>query len=360
MSPYKICVYGIAKNEEKFIHRFMDSVQEADLVVIGDTGSSDQTADTLRERGAVVHEITVEPFRFDFARNAVLDLIPEDVDICISVDMDEVLSPGWREALEAAWQPDATQGLFLYNWSFHPDGRPAVQYLYQKIHARHAYRWIYPAHEILHYIGKDAEKIIRIPDFTLNHYPDMHKSRSFYLELLELAVKESPVPRNLHYLGREYMYAQRWSECIATLQRYLKHPAAMWDEERSASLRYMGRSYMALKNPAQGISCFLQAIQETPWLREPYLELALFYYDQKRFAPALFYCEKALLIPSKSFDYINEQYAWDATPHDLAALCCYHLKLKEKALVFSEKALELAPYDKRLQENHQLYLQMTV
>ena len=132
----------------------------------------------------------------------------------------------------------------------------------------------------------------------------------------------------------------------------------MWDEERSASMRYIGRSYLALNNPEQGVFWFSQAIQETPWLREPYLELAFFYYNRQRFAPALFYCEKALLISSNSFDYINEENAWDATPYDLAALCCYHLQMKDKAISFSKKALELAPWDERIQANHQLYLQM--
>ncbi len=357
MKKYKVCIYGIAKNEEKFINRFMDSVQDADLVVVGDTGSTDRTVELLRARGAVVHDVHVSPFRFDFARNAVLEKIPDDVDICISVDMDEVLSPGWREALEAAWEPDVTQGLFTYNWSFLPDGSPAIQYWYQKIHARHAYRWIYPAHEILDYIGEGPQKVIKIPGFVLNHYPDPQKSRSFYLDLLQLAVNESPTPRNLHYLGREFMYAKRFSESIATLQRYLDHPAAVWDEERSASMRFIGRGYQAQKNTAQAIFWFKKAAEETPWLREPYLELALLYYNWQRFAPALFYCEKALEISCKSMEYINELNAWDSTPYDIAAICCYHLKLKEKAISYSEKAIAKAPWDKRLLENHQFYLE---
>ena len=41
-------------------------------------------------------------------------------------------------------------------------------------------------------------------DITVNHYPDNSKSRSSYLPLLELSVKENPNnDRNMHYLGRE-------------------------------------------------------------------------------------------------------------------------------------------------------------
>jgi len=35
---YKVYVYAICKNEEKFIDRWMDSVSEADKVYVLDTG----------------------------------------------------------------------------------------------------------------------------------------------------------------------------------------------------------------------------------------------------------------------------------------------------------------------------------
>ena len=52
----KIVVYAICKNEEKFVDRWMDSMLEADQVVVLDTGSTDGAAAHLRERGAVVTE----------------------------------------------------------------------------------------------------------------------------------------------------------------------------------------------------------------------------------------------------------------------------------------------------------------
>ena len=48
MGTYKVCVYAICKNEEKFADRWMDSMGEADLVVVLDTGSEDGTAERLR------------------------------------------------------------------------------------------------------------------------------------------------------------------------------------------------------------------------------------------------------------------------------------------------------------------------
>ena len=41
MGNYKVCVYAICKNEEQFARRWMESMSEADLVVVLDTGSTD-------------------------------------------------------------------------------------------------------------------------------------------------------------------------------------------------------------------------------------------------------------------------------------------------------------------------------
>ena len=89
----KIAVYAIAKNEEKHVKRFCESAKDADLIVIADTGSEDRTVEIAKECGAVVHEITISPWRFDKARDAALALVPKDVDVCVSLDLDELLEP---------------------------------------------------------------------------------------------------------------------------------------------------------------------------------------------------------------------------------------------------------------------------
>jgi len=50
----KIVVYAIAHNEAKFARRWMDSMKEADEIVVLDTGSTDGTPDKLRALGAKV------------------------------------------------------------------------------------------------------------------------------------------------------------------------------------------------------------------------------------------------------------------------------------------------------------------
>ena len=47
----KISVYAISKNESKFVDRWMDSMSEADEIVVLDTGSEDDTVEKLDVSG---------------------------------------------------------------------------------------------------------------------------------------------------------------------------------------------------------------------------------------------------------------------------------------------------------------------
>ncbi|MFZ4600543.1 MAG: glycosyl transferase family 2, partial [Terrimicrobiaceae bacterium] len=70
----RIAVYAISKNEEQFVERFCKSAEDADLVMIADTGSTDDTVGLARELGATVNRICITPWRFDKARDAALAL----------------------------------------------------------------------------------------------------------------------------------------------------------------------------------------------------------------------------------------------------------------------------------------------
>jgi len=138
----KIAVATIAKNEENFVDSFMGSAGEADAIYVLDTGSTDHTTSLLRERGAVVQVQTFDPWRFDVARNVAHALVPTDVSIVVSVDLDEIFTPGWAEILRAGWTVGTTRARYQYVWSHHPDGSPATTFWADKIVQRKNYRWV--------------------------------------------------------------------------------------------------------------------------------------------------------------------------------------------------------------------------
>lgn len=355
MGKYKVCVYAICKNESQFVQRWMQSMSEADLIVVLDTGSTDDTVERLRRAGAWVTVERIEPWRFDTARNRSLELVPENVDICVCTDLDEVFHPGWRERLEQGWRDGMGQVSYRYTWSFEPDGSEGCVFWTEKIHARHGYRWSHPVHEVLEWTGERTRpRIVPIAGIQLDHHPDPTKSRGQYLPLLELSVEESPQDdRNLHYLGREYMYHGRWDDCIRTLKRHLELPAAKWADERAASMRFIARSYANKGDAGQAWRWYLRALAEAPHLREPYVDFAAFLYEQQEWEGVLYLTGCALKLRERPATYICEAAAWGSFPWDLRAMAFYHTGRLEQALEAAREAAGLAPMDERLAANVQ-------
>jgi len=185
----KIAVYTIALNEEQFVERWYESAKEADYLMIVDTGSVDETVSKAEALGIVCHKISIRPWRFDDARNAALALLPDDIDYCISLDMDELLAPGWRKEMEKV-PKGSTRIRYDYTWNFNDDGTPGLTFGGDKIHARHGYRWVHPVHECL-YTDRIEEKEYW-SKLGLWHKADNSKSRGQYLPLLKLSIEEDP------------------------------------------------------------------------------------------------------------------------------------------------------------------------
>lgn len=352
---YKICVYAIAKNEEKFVDRWFNSVKEADYIYVLDTGSTDNTVDKLKELGVVVDQKIIDPWRFDVARNEALKMVKDDVDICVSIDLDEVLLPGWKYELGKIWDENVTRLHYTYNWSLDDNNRPIISFYSDKIHKRNCYEWIHPVHEVLNYIGDSKEIIKTTNNITINHFPDKNKSRSGYLPLLELSVEENPTDdRNMHYLGREYMFYERWNDCIDTLIKHLNLKTATWKDERSASMRFIARSYKKLKRYDEAKMWLDKAMKETPYLRDPYVERALLEYELNNLNETEKYCIEALKIKTHEKTYVNERFSWDETIYDLLSIVKYNKKDYDKSLYYINKALEINPNNKRILKNKEL------
>lgn len=350
----KIVVYAISKNESAFVDRWYESMKEADEIYVLDTGSTDNTVEKLKSHGINVTREIIKPWRFDVARNKSLDLVPLDTDICVCTDLDEVLEPGWREKLEKSWN-NCNRMRYKYNWALDELNRPIVTFLYEKIHDRKHYRWVYPVHEILE-CNLENEVVNLNEDIVLNHYPDKTKSRSSYLPLLELSVKENPDnDRNMHYLGREYMYYKEWDKAIDTLQKHLNLPSSTWKEERSASMRFISRCYLNLGRKEEAVYWLKKAIQESPNQREGYVELALLEFSEQNYFAVISNCLKAKTILKNEMIYINETFCWDATIDDLLSISFYYLGLKDEALFYIDKALAFDETNERIQKNKEIF-----
>ena len=346
--PLKICVYAISKNEEMFVERFCNAARDADAIYIADTGSTDRTVDLAEQCGATVHQITVTPWRFDDARNAVLSLLPRDIDVCVSLDLDEELQPGWREEIERVWASGTTRLRYGFDWG------AGIVFKYEKIHARHGYRWVHPCHEYPVPYGiieqwADTDMLMVI------HKPDPTKSRGQYLPLLEMSVREDPHdPRNAFYYARELSFHNQWQQAIDECNRYLALPGATWQNERCYAYRVMSRCYDALGDWEGAMKAARMGVIEAPYTREPWCEVAKLSYQRQQWAECYGAARSALAIEQREWVYTVDPEVWGATPHDYASISAWYLGMHEEAIKHAEIAVSYAPNDDRLRNNLEL------
>ena len=379
----KIVVYAIAHNEAKFAKRWMDSMKEADEIVVLDTDSTDGTANLLRSLGAkvevkrfakwntiaeykrIVAAKKETPWRFDLSRNDSIDLakrLVPDADVLVCTDLDEILLPGWRAKLEAAWlgyirehngvAPTTAQ--YEYVWNFKSDGSDGTKFWYEKVHTPNEGRWAHPVHEILDYSGVE-KRIVRVDGMRLEHHADPTKSRGQYLHLLELSVDECPNDdRNMHYLGREYMFYRRWDDCIKTLKRHLSLPSATWRAERAASMRFIAKCYGEKSDALRQEIWLRRAVTEEPTQREAALELAELMHTQKDWPALVRACEACLAVKERRMSYLTKAECWGYRPWDLYSIGLWYTGQRKKAIEANMEAMSYAPDDKRLKDNDEI------
>ena len=348
----KICVYAISKNESMFVERFCESAKDADLILIADTGSVDNTVELAKECGAAVYNISISPWRFDLARNAAMALIPADFDVCVSLDLDEVLEPGWREEIERVWKEDTTRLRYKFDWGC------GISFYYEKIHHRRGYRFYHACHEWPKPDPRITEVWAHTDMLLVSHHPDPTKSRGQYLDLLKVAIKEDPeCPRNGFYYARELTFHYQWNEAIEALKRYLALPGATWETERCYAMRLLGKSYEELGNWQEGLKWYRLAVAECSWTREPWVDLSMATYRREMWAESYSAALSALNIVDKQAVYTADPSVWTEKPYDLASIAAWRLGMKEQAIEFCKKALEFNQTDTRLLANLE---QMTI
>jgi hypothetical protein len=349
----KVAVYTIALNEAAHAERWASSAADADYRIVADTGSTDDTVERLTKAGVTVHRIAVRPWRFDVARNAAMALIPADVDVCCSMDMDRFLEPGWRAKLEAAWAPETTA---LFCWvtyrSSADDPTPLRGWPAKNFHHRWGYRFRRPVHEALVFAG-EKEVTGSCNDLVMCEVQDQSKgTRSQYLPLMELAHKEDPDDAQIcFWLGRDYMWGNQHEAGIELLQRYLSLPTSTWTEERSEAMRYLARM-----QPEKKMAWLEKARIEAPLRREIWLDLAEELHGQSDWLNLFWACTNGIEKTYRTGSYLDDSHSWGYRLFDLGAIASWRLNVMDRAVELGKKALELDPSNQRLKNNLDFFI----
>lgn len=360
----KICVYAICKNEINFVHKWIDSMSEADYIVVLDTGSTDGTYEILKEDPRItrVEQRIINPWRFDVARNESLKLVPEDANILFCTDFDELLEPGWGDLIRQSWTEDTWRGKYKYVWSHTDVGNDGVTFVYDKMH-RPGYYWRFAVHEILALtddiqgtITSEDGHVINYGDaIVLHHYPIDIENRN-YLPLLQLRLEENPQEVYSYYLlGREYMMLgfDYFDEAMNLFTQCLSLPDIdTYEVVKFVVLGFMGAISIDRKQHPEAIYYFNKQLEIDVNHREPYVWLGEVYNRLGHYAIAIYYINLALNIVDRHYDWSEQAVVWNEKPYDVLSVAYYNLGDKQKALENVLMALQLSPNDKRLQDSY--------
>lgn len=347
----KIAVLAIAKDEGKHVVRWAESAAEADQIILVDTGSTDGTYEIALDHPRIkAHRAILSSWRFDLARNIALSLVPADVDWVVNLDLDEVLKPGWRQAMDAAviQNPGANRFQYPYVWNWQANGQPGVTFNRDMIHTRHGWLWKNPVHEVLTPVGQKDRPAL-VPDLHVEHHADRSKSRSQYLNLLRISVTETPNDaRCSFYLARELFLYKNYDESIIEFEKYLNLPTANWPAERSEAMKILSEIYQRKGDIHESFKMARLAVAEDPNRRETWLRLAQLCNNTARWAECFAASESALGIIKKTGSFLDTAEAWGSWPHHLMGMSLFRLGMVEKSLTILEAALKEDPDNEKL------------
>lgn len=352
---YKICVYAIAKNEENKVDSFMNWAKYANYVAILDTGSTDKTIELFKNHGVRTETHIFNPFRFDHARNYALELLPDDCEIAVTGDLDNIYYPieSWRSIVERVWDSHSINRID-FPWYYDMINNPTY-YNFDKryIHSRHGFSWEFPIHEKLIPHEGVEEKSLEIYEIQLLEYPEV-KKKEYATELLELAVLEYPMS-SAHqlWLAIDYHGQGRYVESIEHYKQHLVGNTVGFPWIHSPHImafckRTIGKAYWQYGDNENAELWYKEACREKPNEREVWNDLSSFYYATERYMESYLAAHKGWMVPlqNRVWDWPVDDCAWgECIPQNIAR-SAWELNLVSDSCKFSTIAFDYAMKDR--------------
>lgn len=268
-------IYTIAKNEVHNVAAFMKAADGAPVYVL-DTGSTDDTVSLLKQHGANVKQQVITPWRFDTARNVALEMVPNNTDVCVSLDMDEVIEQGWQTKLKEQWRGNIGNYKYIAEWKDEAKTIPAVMAPRTRLHARKGFEWHRKIHEVIRPLPNVAIDNCDT-DIWVRHYQD--DKQRHYSAVLDELIAEDPNDFNARIQRAGEMYQkERWADAIRDYKAYLRlmddDNTPMGCNRKSHVWVAMAVCYNSLGDINAAYRAFISAAAADPNCREAWGNLA--------------------------------------------------------------------------------------
>lgn len=364
-----LSAYILAKDEAENVGPLMDSLKGIRDVVVLDNGSTDGTQELFRKRGARVLDGTAvgkhtvleadvpafrERFGFDpqftggevfddsgFRRNYAAAKCYNDW--VVNPDCDE--RPEWDLKKVRSMMNGQPGLLHRYIHRHNPDGTPQIEFVQCKLYNRHKSHYTGRIHEVL--ISKDTSKpVLNVdfcPDFVLHHWQRDRQRRANHVDQLEYQALKDETPRNLHYLGREYIALGAWDKALAVYDLYFSIDRGDFPEQMSQAWISRAECYRVTGRTDEAVSAYHKAIALDHTRREPFYFLGQLYQQQNQPQKALLWFAAANAVPFNQIGFMNDLrlYTWGI--HENLALCYLQLGMRDLAQAHWLEALKHLP-----------------
>jgi len=260
----KLSVSMIVKDEQENIAQCLNSVKDADEIIVVDTGSKDETPDIAKSMGVKVFFF---PWRDNFAEAYNFADSRCQGDWILSIDADERLEEGGIKKIRKLIKDEKADWIDVkidYENSYHYFPKLIkkidTNYWIGAVHRTLASRWYWNKKDITIYAHrsishrKDPDRTIRILRRELEEHPELLRERFFY--------------------GMELAIRQKWYEALSQFEIFLRSLSFDWlkDEIKKA---HVAEAYLMRAKIYRQLNCMIasresakRALEITPNFRE--------------------------------------------------------------------------------------------
>jgi glycosyltransferase involved in cell wall biosynthesis len=257
----KISAVLIVKNEEAMLARCLESVKEADEIIVSDTGSTDNTIEVARRYTDKVFTDFVWCDDFAAARNWAKGKATGDW--ILSIDADEQLACPFSNVRAAVAQ--AVNAVCVRLIAADNQQNNVFPRLFRNTPE---IPWVGAAHNYPNVHGENVGDVAIVYGYSPAHRQDPDRT----LRILEKECKDPAKVRERFYLGREYFYRQQYEDTVITLGLYVQQSRFL--AEKAEAFLIMGRAYWAMKMGEDARDATLQALKINPNFREACMFMA--------------------------------------------------------------------------------------
>ena len=251
----KLSVSMIVKNEESCLKNALESVKDADEIIVVDTGSSDKTCEIARQYTDKVYENEYK-WEDSFCKARNYSLTKCTGEWILIIDADETLEPNGIKKIKDAIANIKDKNQKTINLRTVANITNNLHYSTRVFKRCPEIFWKGDIHNHLSVAETNKSDITIVYKYSDAHKNDPDRA----LRILTKVLKENPkVVREAFYLAREYYYRKDWTTAVYWYKDYLTR--AYWGPEWAEAWLMLSRCYWNLRKLDDAKDACLQAIK---------------------------------------------------------------------------------------------------